>query len=265
MQSIWTVPGRDGVEVQNSFLNVTVLGEIWETHAELEHLGDGTYGTVKKAKLGSKLFAVKLFKRTDEHINLTGAGAEIALSHVMSHPAIVKFEGAYVSPVDHSIHMKLEYMDAGCLRDLLSFERPSLLQSARVIRDVLSGLDYLHWIGVVHRDIKPENVLVSRAGAIKIEYGWPMGYGAKVDIWAVGIMAFEMVTGDVPYADYTATQAMQAMCTQGRPQVDMSPLFSGILDRMLVANPVKRGTARSVLYVSINLSSPCPTSALNTS
>lgn len=101
-------------------------------------------------------------------INLEGAAVEVFISYKASHHAIVKFEGVYKSPLDSSIRMTMEYMDAGCVRDLMRFRPLDMPRVASVIQDVLSGLEYLHSVGVVHRDIKPDNVMVNRAGAVKI-------------------------------------------------------------------------------------------------
>lgn len=174
--------------VQRNLLNVAIQKDIWESFEELEHLGDGyvflrlvlfrprtdllrhrrTYGTVSKARSGSRLVAVKLFKRTYEPYNLIGAATEVFVSHKASHPSIVKLAGVYLSPLDHSIRMSMEYMDAGCLRNLIDHARFDMGQVGYVLSRVLSGLKHLHDYGVIHRDIKPGNVLVNRAGGIKI-------------------------------------------------------------------------------------------------
>ncbi|KAJ9122290.1 hypothetical protein QFC22_001711 [Naganishia vaughanmartiniae] len=276
MQSNWFTPGKEEVEVEHAFLSVVILGEIWDSHAELEQLGDGTYGTVSMARSSGRLVAVKAFKKTYEPINFKGAAAEVVISYKASHRAIAKFEGAYLSPLDSSIYMSMEYMDAGCLRDLIFYQDLPPAAVARVVQEILLGLEYLHSNGVIHRDIKPENVLVNRAGAIKIadfglatfykgdcasdccyigtpyymapEYTFStFGYGFGVDIWAVGIIAFEMLQGDVPYADQKVERATMLMFTQGRPKVPETLVFDRILDSLLDANPRTRASASSVL------------------
>ena len=95
-----------------------------------------------------------------------------------------------------------------------------------LFRDVLCGLEYLHFQGVVHQDLKPENILIDRVGYLKITYfgfakriedrTWTLcgtpeylapeiiqskGHGKAVDWWAIGVLIYEMLAGYPPFYD----------------------------------------------------------------
>lgn len=97
----------------------------------------------------------------------------------------------------------------------------------------MEGLNYLHSRSIIHRDIKPENLLIS-GGKIKIaDFGWSIytnrrretvcgtldylapemvlgeTHDFKVDVWGVGILAFELAAGKPPFEDETQNDTYQ--------------------------------------------------------
>jgi serine/threonine protein kinase len=154
-------------------------------------------------------------------------------------------------------------MDAGSLTDLISLnpERPmSETQIARVLREVLQALDFLHTHNRVHRDIKSDNILLNARGDVKLaDFGhctvltdaeptrhsvvgtpfWMapevvkgLEYGAKVDIWSLGIVAFEMAEGAPPYMEELTA---------------WSAHFHDFIDKCVQADSNKRPTAGELL------------------
>jgi beta-lactam-binding protein with PASTA domain len=150
----------------------------------------------------------------------------------LSHPNIVGVHdwGA----VDGVYFMVMEFVRGQSLRDVLAAE--GLLapaQAADVLLQVLAALEHAHRKGIVHRDVKPENVLLTRDGVAKVtDFGVARAYAEarstqtgtisgtahylapeqllgepadpRTDLYSVGIVAFELLTGSAPFNGETS-------------------------------------------------------------
>ncbi|ORY94573.1 kinase-like domain-containing protein [Syncephalastrum racemosum] len=95
---------------------------------------------------------------------------EIAILKKCAHPHVVKLREVIDDPASRKIYMALEYMEGGEIEWRDEDEMPvlSVDEARSVFRDVVSGLDYLHYQGIIHRDIKPANLLLSSELIVKI-------------------------------------------------------------------------------------------------
>ena len=193
-------------------------------------IGQGQYGRVYRAvhrqtkelvalkELDRKKFPTRIFLR------------ELGFLVTLQHPNIVSCRGLEYSPTGRFLVM--DYCRNGTLRDLIEAkEKLNLALSLKLITDVLSGLEYARQRNIVHRDLKPENILletknnvcIARIGDFGIarigeetetmqtgagDTGSPAymapeqfygRYSHASDLYAVGVLLFELITGDRPF------------------------------------------------------------------
>ena len=173
---------------------------------------------------------------------------EIALLKDLQHPNIVQYLSS--SKEDNCFNIFLEYVPGGSVAAMLNNYGPLKEPLVRnFVRQILQGLAYLHGKNIIHRDIKGANVLVDNKGGIKIsDFGiskkveagllnssaahhrpslqgsvfWmapevvkQTSYTLKADIWSLGCLVVEMLTGSHPYPDCSQLQAIFKIGTGG--------------------------------------------------
>ena len=160
---------------------------------------------------------------------------EVLIMRKLSHPNIVRtFEFAQMGR--GGFLMTMEYVNGVNLEQLLNGsalrERPSFGETVRILLEVCRAMSYAHKLGVIHRDLKPANILLSEQGEVKIadfglararaftdkaltQVGECVGtpyymapeqiqeqeIDARADIYSIGIIGFELVTGAPPFQD----------------------------------------------------------------
>ncbi|KAI9361032.1 kinase-like domain-containing protein [Pilaira anomala] len=124
----------------------------------------------RRRQLGYNVLKQKEFLTTPE--NEQKIRREIAILKKCIHPHVVRLREVIDDPASRKIYLALEYMEGGEIkwREDDESNQPVLsIDEARYIfRDVVSGLDYLHYQGIIHRDIKPANLLLTKDGIVKI-------------------------------------------------------------------------------------------------
>ena len=170
---------------------------------------------------------------------------------------------------DGEYFIVMEYVHGPCLRDMLIAEPDGLgpQKAAFFIRELAKGLGYLHERGIVHRDMKPGNIFYDD-GYVKIgDYGLSKfisvsrhsaqtasigtvhymapevgsgNYHRGIDIYALGVMLYEMLLGRVPYQGSSMGEVLMKHLT-AQPVVDELPEpFGGVIRKALAKDPNDR-------------------------
>lgn len=253
-----------------------------------EKIGEGGMSNVYKGRdiMENRTVAVKVLKpefSSNEEFVRCFRNESKAIA-VLSHPNIVKiFDVGYESGLQYIV---MEYIDGITLKDYI--EKNGLVSWRECVHytiQILRALQLAHDRGIVHRDIKPQNVMLLSDGTIKVmdfgiarfsrqnvpnnnektmgsvHYVSPeQARGDKTDersdIYSVGVMMYEMLTGRKPFdGDTPVAVALKHMNeTPVRPSVYVSSLYKGIEEivmRAMEKDPNKRYQSASGMIVDI--------------
>lgn len=184
----------------------------------------------------------------------------------LNHPHILKLFD--YGNQDGLLYLVMELQPSGSLADVLRRGPLALEHIARILDQIGSALDFAHREGIIHRDLKPQNVLFDKMGnAILADFGvarvmgeittrtqagtvmgtpaymapeqwqaWPLD--GRVDIYSMGIMLFEMLTGNTPFDAETPFQVMHGHVNRNPPPLrtvrpDLPSNFDDVLQKAL--------------------------------
>jgi len=251
------------------------LGDDYEVTGRLGAGGFAVVYLVRDVHLKRKL-AVKVLSPDliTSHTTLERFRREAATVAQLSHPHIVPLH--FVGQKDDLVYLAMEAIDGGSLADRLERERQlPINDAARIFGEVASALAHAHNRGVVHRDVKPQNVLLdSESGrALLTDFGiarttdggsltasgivvGTMAYLSpeqvsgepadhRADIYALGVMAYEMLAGRAPFTGATPTAVMMKRLA-GPPEPlrgvrrEVPAALASLVDACLAADPNER-------------------------
>ncbi|RUS70361.1 hypothetical protein EGW08_021875, partial [Elysia chlorotica] len=198
-----------------------------ERYENLGLVGEGSYGMVLKCrhKDTGQLVAIKKFLESeDDKMVKKIAMREVKMLKQLQHDNLVNLIETFRRR--KRLYLVFEFVDHTVLDELEKCPNGLDENTARkILWQVLKGTEFCHFHNIIHRDIKPENILVSKSGIVKIcDFGFARTlaqpgeaytdyvatrwyrapellvgdtkYGRAVDIWAVGCLLSEMLTGE---------------------------------------------------------------------
>ena len=233
------------------------IGKRLQGRYEIEELiGVGGMAFVYKAKdtIEERPVAVKILKDeflTNEEFTRRFKNESKAIA-IMSHPNIVKVYD--VNFGERQQYIVMEYIDGITLKEYIDQQRISWKEAVHFTVQILRALQHAHDKGIVHRDIKPQNIMLLADGTIKVtDFGiahfshntMRTGLGdraigsvhyispeqarggltdEKADLYSVGIMMYEMLTGKLPFeADNAVSVAIMQLQSQAKKPTALNP------------------------------------------
>lgn len=245
-------------------------------------LGEGGMGEVFLAwdeRLGRRVAVKRILRDSPTSLDRERFRREARAAARLSHPFVVQVYDLVEDATGDAI--VLEYVEGRTLRALLAEGVPPIGLAVLLAREVTEGLAAAHAAGLVHRDLKAENVLVTREGHAKIlDFGVAKlpeaealtGYGAvlgtahamspeqarggevdaRSDLFSLGILLYELLTGTSPFRGSNALDAMQRVISHAPPPVsslrpEVPRALSHLVDRLLAKRREDRpGSAAEV-------------------
>lgn len=194
----------------------------------IKQIGRGGYSNVYLAehKKTGKRYAIKAcFRYKKGKDKSKRSFMEIKVLRKLKHENIVSLKGWFEDA--QTIYLVLEYINGKDITKFFEHKQPNKSDIKNIMRQLITAILYIHKKGIIHRDLKLENVLINDELTIKItdfglctikesefdtftshlgtaRYSSPEmlnaePYNCSVDIWAIGIMLFKLITGKYPF------------------------------------------------------------------
>lgn len=253
------------------------LGDGYEIERELTGSGMSRVFVASERALSRRVVVKVLPPELAAGVNRERFQREIQLAAQLQHPHIVPLHTAGAR--GDLLYFTMPFIEGESLRHaLLEGVRFTPREVVRILHDVADALAYAHTRGVIHRDIKPGNVLRSGSHAVVTDFGVAKAISAslpavgmttsgmaigtpsymapeqlagdpaadhRVDLYAVGLLAYELLAGEAPFKASSPQETMAAQLTRTpesitRRRPDAPPALAALISRCLEKNPADR-------------------------
>ena len=265
-----------------------LIGQHLGRYEILSVLGEGGMATVYRARQMSvnREVALKVIKRDMSSTETFTArfSREAEMIAQLSHPNILKlFDYGQEGEITFLV---MELLSGGTLHEMLQQGALPLVRAYRLFGQIASALDYAHKQGIIHRDLKPQNVMLDAHGNAYLtdfglarltdttritQTGITMGTPAymspeawqgegldyRSDLYSLGVMLYEMLTGDLPFQSDSPYQMMMAHVNEMPPHISLStakfsPKTDGIIQKALAKNPSDRPSSAMAIASALH-------------
>ncbi len=279
-------------------LRATLPG--YPVERELSGGGMSRVFVAEESALGRRV-VIKVLAASGPAVNAERFRREILLSARLQHPHIVPVLTA--GEVDGVPYFVMPYVEGASLRARLRQDGAlPIAEAVRLLRNVGAALAYAHERGIVHRDIKPDNVIVSGGVAVVLDFGVSKALAAstlapqegvthpgiavgtpaymapeqaagdpevdaRADLYAFGILAYELLTASTPFGGRDAAQLLRAHLIETPPPLagrrpEVPPALAALVMRCLEKEKTARPqTATEVLDLLDAMGTPSGTRA----
>ena len=252
-----------------------------------KEIGSGSFGRVYLAShIKTNVdYAIKVIDKRNK-TNIDGKPyfrREIEIMYKIRHPNCVRLFGNFED--ENYCYFIMEYVPGGNLYALMSSNRNTGLNIylvANILRELISAIYYLHNMNppIIHRDIKPENILLINNSQIKLtDFGWSnyinfegeqrltfcgtpiylapemiqnLGHDEHVDIWCLGVLLFELLTGFPPFIGQNKVLLMKNIINvnivwPSPPRLPIDPDAKDLISKILKKKPSDRMSLENIV------------------
>ncbi len=272
------LPTRDGIAAKTGAgappVSVgTILGGRYRIDGVLGFGGMGVVYRARDLKLDQEIALKRIRPDRVSPERRETLRREIILSRKVTHENVCRVYD--LVEIDGEEFVSMEYLSGRTLKEIEERERMLPLgRGLSIAKQICGGLAAAHRIGVLHRDLKPENVIVGEDGrsrlmdfGIAVESSLYRGEtgdtvpgtpqflapellrgeapSQRTDVYAMGVLLYEMFTGRVPFDDNDTARLMRRILSEAPPRVetlrpDLPPELRDILERAIARDPEAR-------------------------